>query len=79
MGNRAFFDREERFPGLAIEQEEVAHLRRLRDGRDRPALLLHVEKRRLGSDVVVPEIVMTGLEAPDRLPRLAIASNSSAI
>jgi hypothetical protein len=55
--------REERRAGLAVEQEQVPHLGGLRE-RGHRAPGLDLEQRRLRGDVVVPEVVVHGLEVP---------------
>ena len=67
LRHRPLFDRNERRAGLAIEHEEVAGLGRHADGRDGAPVLAPVEQDRWRRDVVVPEIVMHGLEVPDAL------------
>ena len=71
LRNRPLLDREERHARLAVEQEDVPHLGRLGDRRQRAALAAHLDQRRLRRDVEVPEIVVDGLEAPDHLARRA--------
>ena len=53
----------------AIEQEDRAHLRGLRDRGNRPAIARHVDERGLRRHVVVPQVVMHGLERPHALAR----------
>ena len=57
-------DRIERRAGLAIEQEEATHLGDLRDARATVADAVDLEERRLRGHVVVPVIVVHGLEVP---------------
>ena len=66
--NRALLDRVERLSRVAVEQEEVAHLGDLGDAGAARTHALDLEERRLGGHVVVPHVVVDGLEAPDRMP-----------
>ena len=69
LGNRPLDDRDHWRPGVAVEGEEQALLGRLQDGRLRRAVPGHHRQGRLGRVVVVPQVVMDGLERPDRLRR----------
>jgi hypothetical protein len=51
-----------------VEHEEVAHLGRLDHDGERAAVARELGERRLGRDVVVPEIVVHDLEVPDDGP-----------
>ena len=62
-----FFNREERRTGLAMENEEMSHLRRDDDGRYRLPIARDVHEDGLRRNVVVPQIVMDDLKMPDHL------------
>src|SRR5690606_12232002 len=61
--------RPQRLARHAIEDEQEAVLRRLRDDVDAPAFVRNGQELRRGREVVVPEIVMHGLEVPEPLAR----------
>ena len=67
LRHRPLLDRPERLAGHAIEHVEEAGLGRLRDDVDALAVVLHGEQLRAGDEVVVPEVVMDGLEVPQAL------------
>ena len=60
-------DREKRFAGEAIEEVEIALLRRLRDGVDALAIAVEAEERRWRGKVAIPDVVVHALEMPDAL------------
>ena len=68
LRDRALLDGNERRSRLAIEDEEMAGLGGDTHGGNGPAVLAPVEQDRRRRDVVVPEIVMDGLEMPDARP-----------
>ena len=61
-------DREHRPAGFPIEHEQHPGLRGLDDRGDRHAVARQRDERRRRSVVVVPEIVVNGLERPDERP-----------
>ena len=70
FGNRALFDAENRPPGLPIQHKEVSGLVALNDNRHRSAVAAQGGEDRLGSGVVIPQIVMHELETPDQFTGL---------
>ncbi len=68
-GERPLLDREERRAGLAVEHEHEAALGGLRHRVARAALALERDQDRRRGEVVVPEIVVDGLEVPAQLAR----------
>ena len=66
-GNLPIVDGKQRLSALAVEHEDEARLGYLRDGVDRPPVLLDRDQRRRRRQVHVPEIVLQGLEVPDAL------------
>ena len=60
-----FRDREERRTARALEYVQHAALGRLDHGRNRNSLHRHIAEHRLGSEVVVPKVVMNELLVPD--------------
>jgi hypothetical protein len=66
-GHRPFFHREDRFTGLAVEEEEKAHLGGLRDGRDIPTVLANGDQAGLGGKIIIPDVVVHDLVMPDQL------------
>ena len=62
----------------AIEHEQEAVLRDLRERFDRPAVDRDVDQDRRGRQVVVEQIVMHGLEVPDALAGLRIQRDDRA-
>ncbi len=67
-GNLSLFHRKNRSAGLAIEHEEHPCLRRLRDGGKRLAVARYGDERWRRGVVVVPQVVMHGLEVPHDAP-----------
>jgi hypothetical protein len=65
LGNRALFHAEERFAGFAVQQEEVAGLRADCDG----GSLADVKEQGLRGYVVVPQVMVNGLEMPNHVLR----------
>ncbi len=65
-------DRPDRLAGLAIQHEQQALLRRLRERLDRLAVLDRVDEDRRRRDVVVPQRMMRRLEVPAALAGLQI-------
>ena len=63
-GTMYLLDGHERLAGQAIEHVEVALLGRLDERRHRPAIGRPVEQHRLRRHVVVPDVVVDGLEVP---------------
>jgi hypothetical protein len=65
LWHRLLVDGPDRLAGLAIEHEQEAVLRRLRDGRD--LLAVRTDREELGRvrQIVVPQIVVHGLEVPE--------------
>ena len=63
----ALLDREERRAGVAIEHEEPTGLGRLSDRGHETAAAGDVDQHRLRGEVVVPEVVVHGLERPHDL------------
>ena len=59
-------DVEERRAGLAVEHEQPAGLGGLGDCGHDPAIARHVHEHRLRREVVVPQVVVHGLERPDK-------------
>ena len=68
MRHASLLDREQRLAGRAIEEEEMAHLRRCDHAWTGTGPGRKIEQDRLGADVVVPDIVMNGLKVPHHLP-----------
>ena len=64
----ALFHTENGLARIAVEHEEKAGLGRLNDHIFRLAVMHDGGKRRLRGKVVIPDIVMHGLERPDHLP-----------
>ena len=54
-----------------MKHEEVSHLRGLEHGRYARAVAYELGEGRLGGNIVVPHVVVYGLEVPDQLPRRA--------
>ncbi len=67
LRHRPLFDRPQRLAGHAIEHVEQSELRRLRDDVARLAVVPHGEQLRRGGQVVVPDVVVHGLEVPEAL------------
>src|SRR6266571_4813770 len=65
----ALFDWEERLPGFAIENEDVTHLRRLRERGNVAPAAVHGEEQRLRRHIVVPQIVVHHLKMPNHRSR----------
>ena len=65
---RPFLDRPERFAGQSLEDVEESGLARLRHDVDRLAVVADGQQLRRGREVVVPEVVVHGLEMPRRFP-----------
>jgi hypothetical protein len=65
--NGAFLDWEQRRAGCAIEHEDEGGLGRLHDRIDRRSVALHRDQHRRRGQVVVPQVVVDGLEVPDAL------------
>src|SRR5215831_6303102 len=65
--HRAFFDWEQGRTGLAIEDEQVAHLGRYDHSRDVLPVSMHGDQRGQGWHVIVPEVVVHHLKVPHRL------------
>ena len=63
----ALLDREERLARLAVENEDVSLLVPHRDRRHRLAVAAQARSGRLHRHVVVPDVVVDGLEVPDQL------------
>ena len=63
----ALLDGDERLAGLAVQHEQHARLRRLQDSRQHLGAPADRRERRRRGVVVVPEIVMHGLEVPGDL------------
>src|SRR5690606_5808849 len=67
-GHHAFDDWEQRLARGALEQEHMSRLRADGDCRDaRTSFALEWEQQRRRSNVIVPEVVMHGLEMPHDL------------
>ncbi len=65
LRHRALFDFGDGCPGASIQQEELAALGRLdQRGNDAAVCLRQVYERRLRRQIVVPDVVMHGLETP---------------
>ncbi len=62
--HRRLLDAEDRFARLPVQDEEVAGFRRHGEGVDRLAAALDVEEHRRRRRVVVPDVVVDGLEVP---------------
>src|SRR6185295_8732641 len=77
LGNRLFIDRPERCTRHAIEHKQESLLRRLSDDVDVAAIVPHGQKLWSRRQVVVPHIVMDGLEMPQALARLRIQRNQA--
>ena len=69
---------QKRLAGRAIEHEDVAQLRRLRERGHAPAGPGKVEQHRLRGDVVVPDVVMDGLEVPAGLTGRSVERDDGA-
>lgn len=68
LRRRPLFDRGQRRTVAAIEHEGLAALGRHDDRRHRPAVLVRiVHQRRLRADVVIPHVLVHGLERPTLL------------
>src|SRR5206468_3380151 len=65
LRHRPFLDRPDRAAGLALEDEQEALLRRLRDDIDIAAVLADRQQLRRLGQVVVPQIVMHQLVMPN--------------
>ena len=72
---RAFFDTENRLTSRAIEDEEMARFGADGDGRDGDAILVEVKEQGRRGHVVVPEVVVNGLEGPHALTRFGAQSD----
>ena len=70
LRHRALLHRIERHAGLAVQQEDVAHLGALSHGRCAATHTRNLEQRGRGRRVVVPDVVMHRLEMPRDLPGL---------
>jgi hypothetical protein len=77
LWNRAFLDAEDWLASVAIQDKKLAGLGSDANGRDGLTGALDVEKNRRRSDIVVPQIVMHGLKAPDELTGLGKATRES--
>ena len=71
LRNRAHLDRKEGLARSSIEQEQVSHLGRLGESRDAfaPSPSRMGVEHGLRGNVVVPQVVMHGLEIPRELAR----------
>ena len=67
--HRLLLDVEKGLAGHAVEQEDVAGLRHLRDGVNRLAVVGDRDQVRIDRQVVVPQVMMERLEVPDALFR----------
>jgi hypothetical protein len=63
-GHGLFFDGEEGFAGLAVEEEDVGRFGDLGDGVDLLAVVLHGHEVGRGGQIAVPQIVVDGLKVP---------------
>jgi hypothetical protein len=61
------FHAKHRRPGHSVENEQQAHLRNLRHGRNGLAVAGHVNQRRVRAEVIVPDVVMHKLLVPQAL------------
>ena len=64
LRHRTLFHAVHRLAGLAIEDEQDAHLRDQRDAGNRAAVAPHVDERRRRGQIVVPDVVMHELLIP---------------
>ena len=74
-GHGLFLDVEERLAGLAVEQEDIARLRHLRDGVDLLAVVRDRDQVGIDRQIVVPQVVMQRLKVPDALARPGVESD----
>src|SRR5690606_29409327 len=68
--------RKYRFAGAPIEYKQLAAFCRLHQSRDRLPAPLYIQQRRLRRDVIIPEIVMHGLERPAQRAGYSIKCNN---
>jgi len=68
LRDRNFVDIEQRLASLAVQHVHKALLAGLYHGRDRVAFTPDIAEHRLGAQVVVPNVVVGGLEVPDVFP-----------
>src|SRR5580704_3509111 len=69
-GNGALFDAEDWLAGFAIEDEKMRGLGADADGGNSLAVFMDIEQNGRRGDVVIPQVVMDGLEIPDALTRI---------
>jgi hypothetical protein len=67
LRNRALLNAENGFARSAIEDEQIAALGTGGDRGDGEAVAVNVEQNRRRGDIVVPQVVVDGLEMPDAL------------
>ncbi|MNY22211.1 hypothetical protein D3C86_1558070 [compost metagenome] len=73
LRNRPLFYIGDRLTGFPIEHENVPGFRNLDQRRQRPSFTIwNVIQRRLGRDVIVPNIVMDGLVCPTFASRVVV-------
>ena len=74
--NLPFFHTENWFAGLSIQDEQVTGLRTHRDRRNGTAVAMHVIQQRHRGYIVIPKIVMHGLEIPAISPVSACSATT---
>ena len=72
LRNGTLFDRPQRTAGVALQHEQESMLARLRHDVDIAAVVPDRQQLRRGRQVVVPQVVMHGLEVPDPLAGLRV-------
>ena len=72
LRHRAFLDRQEGFAGISIEDKHQSGLGDLDDDIMGLAVAPDCHKARLGGKVIIPDIMMDGLEMPDDLARFTV-------
>jgi hypothetical protein len=67
LRHRAFFHREDRLAGFAVQQIEKTHLGGLGEGRNVPPILPNGDQAGLCGQIIIPDIVMHDLKMPHQL------------
>ena len=77
MRNGPLFHAKDRLAAEPVIDEQHAHLRMLDKGRNLAPVLHHIDQRRLGRQIVVPDVVMHELLIPLQFPGIGVQSHDA--